>query len=163
MGGVALTVYRLERADDAIGGEAEALQGIGDAGAVSNDGKCERCDDNRDRGDDVGDDEQAAVGIYVTMRTHAASFRVKGDLSYNANKRRGETTMSNAWASLEAEYQGNGVEVVSTDPLIGRLELMAEQEEVVEVTIDRATAEQLISALMAFLAHGEGDDAPNFA
>ncbi|MBD9635460.1 hypothetical protein IB277_03975 [Ensifer sp. ENS07] len=71
--------------------------------------------------------------------------------------------MSNAWASLEAEYQGNGVEVVSTDPLIGRLELMAEQEEVVEVTIDRATAEQLISALMAFLAHGEGDDAPNFA
>lgn len=71
--------------------------------------------------------------------------------------------MGNAWASLEAEYQGNGIEVVSTDPLIGRLELVAEQEEVVEVMLDRATAEQLVSALMVFLSHGEGGDAPSFA
>lgn len=71
--------------------------------------------------------------------------------------------MGNEWAALEAEYQGGGIQVVSTDPLIGRLELMAEQEEVVEVTLDRATAEQLVSALMSFLNHGEGGDAPSFA
>lgn len=64
---------------------------------------------------------------------------------------------------LEAEYQGNDIEVISTDPLLGRLQLMAEQDEVVEVMLDRATAEQLLSALVQFLAHGEGDDATSFS
>jgi len=68
--------------------------------------------------------------------------------------------MGNEWGVLEAEYQGSDVEVISTDPLVGRLELMAEDDEVVEVMLDRATAAQLNSALMSFLAHGEGDDAP---
>lgn len=71
--------------------------------------------------------------------------------------------MGNEWASLEAEYQGNHIQLVSTDPLLGRLQLMAEQEEIVELMLDRATAEQLVSALMVFLSHGKGDDAPSFS
>lgn len=71
--------------------------------------------------------------------------------------------MGNEWATLEAEYQGNDIEVISTDPLVGRLELMAEQEEVVEVMLDRETAERLLSALMQFLGHGQGGHAPNYS
>ncbi|MBD9638726.1 hypothetical protein IB277_20730 [Ensifer sp. ENS07] len=67
--------------------------------------------------------------------------------------------MENTWSTLEAEYQGNDINVMSTNPLLGRLELVAEQEEIVEVLLDRATAEQLLSALMQFLSQGEGEDA----
>ncbi|KSV64385.1 hypothetical protein BTE77_16315 [Ensifer adhaerens] len=65
--------------------------------------------------------------------------------------------------SLEAEYQGNDIELVSTDPLLGRLQLLAEQDEIVELMLDRATAEQLVSSLMVFLSYGEGGDAPSFS
>ncbi|MCK3780081.1 hypothetical protein MZK49_25640 [Ensifer sesbaniae] len=71
--------------------------------------------------------------------------------------------MESNWSTLEAEYQGDDIGVISTDPLLGRLQLVAEQEEVVEVMLDRATAERLLSALVQFLAHGEGGDAPNFS
>lgn len=64
------------------------------------------------------------------------------------------------WTVLEAEYQGREIDLISTHPLVGRLELMAEDDEVVEVTLDRATAETLLSALLKFLGQGEGADAP---
>lgn len=64
------------------------------------------------------------------------------------------------WTALEAEYQGSDIDLISTDPLVGRLELMAEDDEVVEVTLDRVKAETLLSALLNFLGHGEGADAP---
>ncbi|SDA99849.1 hypothetical protein [Sinorhizobium sp. NFACC03] len=51
--------------------------------------------------------------------------------------------MESTWSTLEAEYQGNDIDIVSTSPLLGRLEFVAEQEEIVEVLLDRATAEQL--------------------
>ncbi|SCW77616.1 hypothetical protein SAMN02927900_04843 [Rhizobium mongolense subsp. loessense] len=65
--------------------------------------------------------------------------------------------------TISAEYQGDDIVVMSKDPLIGKLELMTETDEVVEVRIDRDTAEGLLSALVPFLAHGEGDEAPNFS
>ncbi|MBK5570884.1 hypothetical protein [Ensifer sp. SSB1] len=70
--------------------------------------------------------------------------------------------MEISWSTLEADYLGADIEVVSSDPLLGRLQLMAEQEEVVELMLDRATAQHLVSVLMKFLSHGEGGDAPNF-
>jgi hypothetical protein len=63
------------------------------------------------------------------------------------------------WTVLEAEYQGKDIDLVSTDPLVGRLELMAEDDEVIEVTLDRVMAETLLSALLKFLGQGEGADA----
>ncbi|SEI14267.1 hypothetical protein SAMN05216228_102745 [Rhizobium tibeticum] len=66
-------------------------------------------------------------------------------------------------AMIEAEYQGNDIFVVSNDPLIGRLELVADEGGVVEVRLDRATAEDLLSALVQFLDQGEGEDAPKFS
>ncbi|WP_018240757.1 hypothetical protein [Ensifer sp. BR816] len=58
------------------------------------------------------------------------------------------------------EYQGNDVSVFSTDPLTGTLELVSDQEEIILVELDRASAENLLSALLQFLNKGEGDDAP---
>ncbi|MDP9811308.1 hypothetical protein J2W42_004171 [Rhizobium tibeticum] len=66
-------------------------------------------------------------------------------------------------AMIEAEYQGNDIFVVSNDPLIGRLELVADEGGVVEVRLDRATPEDLLSALVQFLDQGEGEDAPKFS
>lgn len=61
--------------------------------------------------------------------------------------------------SIEAESQGNDIDVISKDPLVGRLELMGDDDQLVEVMLDRAMAEELLSALVQFLGHGEGADA----
>ncbi|PDT55477.1 hypothetical protein ATY30_12485 [Sinorhizobium americanum] len=58
------------------------------------------------------------------------------------------------------EYQGNDISVHSTDPLIGTLELMSDEDEIILLELDRESAESLVSALVQFLDRGEGDDAP---
>ncbi|WEX75241.1 hypothetical protein PYH37_000626 [Sinorhizobium numidicum] len=63
-------------------------------------------------------------------------------------------------ATVTAEFMDNDIDVVSNDPLIGTLELISEQDEVIEVSLDRERAEALLSALLQFLAQGEGDDTP---
>lgn len=69
--------------------------------------------------------------------------------------------MSEDPTTITAEFQDHDIDVVSKDPLIGRLELIADTDEVIEVTLDRDTATALLSALVEFLAQGEGEDAPN--
>lgn len=70
--------------------------------------------------------------------------------------------MEEEWTPIEAEYQGNDIDVISRDPLVGRLELMAD-DEIIEVRLTRASAEDLLSALVQFLGHGEGRDAPQLS
>jgi hypothetical protein len=60
----------------------------------------------------------------------------------------------------KAEYQGNDIAVLSKDPLIGDCELMMDDDDIVNLRLDRESAEDLLSALVQFLAAGEGDDAP---
>lgn len=68
--------------------------------------------------------------------------------------------MEDEQTTATAEFTDNDICVVSTDPLVGTLELISDQDEVIEVTIDRERAEDLLSALVQFLAQGEGRDAP---
>lgn len=69
--------------------------------------------------------------------------------------------MEEEWKPIEAEYNGNDIDVISTDPLVGRVELIADDDEIVELRLTRESAEDLLSALVQFLGHGEGRDAPN--
>jgi hypothetical protein len=62
---------------------------------------------------------------------------------------------------LETEYQDADISVVSSEPLIGMLELVGADDQQIEVRLDLESAESLISALVQFLA--EGDDAPNIS
>lgn len=64
--------------------------------------------------------------------------------------------------SIDAEYQGNHIDVVSKDPLLGRLELMGDGDQLIHVMLNRAMAEDLLSALVQFLGHGEGADAQTY-
>ncbi|MER9853748.1 MULTISPECIES: hypothetical protein [unclassified Mesorhizobium] len=59
-----------------------------------------------------------------------------------------------------AEYQGNDIAVLSREPLTGSCELMMNDDGIVELMLDRESAEDLISALVQFLGVGTGKDAP---
>jgi hypothetical protein len=59
------------------------------------------------------------------------------------------------------EYQDQDVDVTSRSPLRGQLELMAFDDEPIYLMLDHETAELLMSALVQFLAQGEGEDALN--
>ncbi|RUW85209.1 hypothetical protein EOA29_05925 [Mesorhizobium sp. M1E.F.Ca.ET.063.01.1.1] len=63
---------------------------------------------------------------------------------------------------LSAEYQDNDVLVTSRNPLRGLLPLASEEEDV-ELSLDRGTAELLISALLEFIMAGEGGDMPTIS
>ena len=58
------------------------------------------------------------------------------------------------------EYQDGDVEVTSRKPLRGKLELIADDDDTVELLLDRENAEWLMGALCEFLVQGEGDDMP---
>ena len=58
-----------------------------------------------------------------------------------------------------AEYQGRDVDVLSRAPLIGTLELMGDDDEPIDLQLDRASAEALMATLTIFLLKGEGEDA----
>jgi hypothetical protein len=60
-----------------------------------------------------------------------------------------------------AEYQDGDVTVLSRAPLMGTLELMGDDNEPIELQLDRESAENLMSVLTIFLLKGEGEDAPN--
>lgn len=60
-----------------------------------------------------------------------------------------------------AEYYDADVVVTSNEPLTGTIELIGGDDEPIDLRLDRETAELLISALVEFLANGEGDDSPN--
>jgi hypothetical protein len=60
-----------------------------------------------------------------------------------------------------AEYQGRDVDVLSRAPLIGKLELMGDDDEPIDLQLDRASAEALMATLTIFLLKGEGEDAPS--
>jgi hypothetical protein len=62
---------------------------------------------------------------------------------------------------MDVEYQDGDVLVVSRNPLVGRLELVGEDDETVELVLERFHAEELMGVLAAFLMQGEGDDIPN--
>ncbi|CDX22149.1 conserved hypothetical protein [Mesorhizobium plurifarium] len=56
----------------------------------------------------------------------------------------------------EADYQDDDILVISRNPLKGKLLLVTEDDEEIEVHLERDSAEALIGALAAFLAEGEG-------
>jgi hypothetical protein len=62
-----------------------------------------------------------------------------------------------------AEYQGGDVHVLSRAPLIGTLELIGDDDQPIELELDRGSAEALMAVLTIFLLKGEGEDAPNAA
>ncbi|OBQ96809.1 hypothetical protein [Mesorhizobium sp. AA23] len=53
-----------------------------------------------------------------------------------------------------AEYQGNDLTTVSTKPLLGSIELIGDDDELIELHLDAETAEDLISALVRFFNLG---------
>lgn len=69
-------------------------------------------------------------------------------------------SMEDDRATITAEYQDGFVRVMSTEPLTGTLELMGDNDEMVELSLDRDSAEALIAVLVDFLDKGEGGDAP---
>ncbi|THK38655.1 hypothetical protein EHS39_09110 [Ensifer sp. MPMI2T] len=68
--------------------------------------------------------------------------------------------MDDERATITAEFLDNDIHVLSTDPLRGTLELVADDDEIIEVEFTRDSAEALLSALVQFLERGEGRDAP---
>ncbi|AZO54877.1 MULTISPECIES: hypothetical protein [unclassified Mesorhizobium] len=56
----------------------------------------------------------------------------------------------------EADYQDDDIAVISRDPLIGKLLLITEDDEEIELHLEKDSAEALMSALAAFLAEGRG-------
>jgi hypothetical protein len=60
-----------------------------------------------------------------------------------------------------AEYQDGDVSVLSRSPLLGTLELVGDNDEPIDLQLDRERAEELVSVLLAFLLAGEGEDSPN--
>ncbi|MER9495132.1 hypothetical protein NKI86_25290 [Mesorhizobium sp. M0320] len=63
---------------------------------------------------------------------------------------------------LPVEYQDDDVMVSSHNPLRGLLPFVGEDEEV-ELSLDRDTAELLMSALPEFLMAAEGGDMPKIS
>ena len=59
-----------------------------------------------------------------------------------------------------AEYRGSGVDVLSREPLTGSCKLMMNDDDIGELMLDRESPEDRLSALIQFLAAGEGEDAP---
>lgn len=65
--------------------------------------------------------------------------------------------------TMQLEYQDGNVNVESRNPLLGRLELIGDDDDTHDLVLNRYFAEELISALTAFLMKGEGDDMPNIS
>lgn len=68
--------------------------------------------------------------------------------------------MTDESVMISAEILDSGINVSSADPLIGTLELISSKDGVIEVTMNRRNAENLIGILVEFLALGQGSDAP---
>ncbi|RWD30856.1 MAG: hypothetical protein EOS22_06330 [Mesorhizobium sp.] len=60
----------------------------------------------------------------------------------------------------EADYQDDDIVVISRNPLVGKLLLVTQDDEEIELYLERDSAEALMSALAALLAEGEGQDNP---
>ncbi|MEY9100498.1 hypothetical protein ABIA24_003407 [Sinorhizobium fredii] len=60
---------------------------------------------------------------------------------------------------MTVEYQDGDVSVSSTDPLRGTIDLVGDNDEIIQLLLDRHSAEWLMSALGEFLDQGEGGDA----
>ncbi|RVD42193.1 hypothetical protein EN742_08210 [Mesorhizobium sp. M4A.F.Ca.ET.020.02.1.1] len=54
----------------------------------------------------------------------------------------------------EADYQDDDIVVISRNPLVGKLLLITEDDEEIELHLERDSAEALMSALGAFLMEG---------
>ncbi|KSV84554.1 hypothetical protein N183_12065 [Sinorhizobium sp. Sb3] len=65
--------------------------------------------------------------------------------------------MKHTGITMNAEFQGSVVSVLSSDPLMGTFELTSSTGETIEVLLDRYSAEALISTLVQFLARGDDD------
>ncbi|TJU88715.1 MAG: hypothetical protein E5Y15_03480 [Mesorhizobium sp.] len=61
------------------------------------------------------------------------------------------------------EYQDGDVAVTSRKPLRGTLELITDDDDTVELLLDRENTEWLMGALCEFLVQGEGDDMPKIS
>ncbi|MCK3779294.1 hypothetical protein MZK49_21560 [Ensifer sesbaniae] len=63
--------------------------------------------------------------------------------------------MKDSGITMNAEFHGSAVSVLSSDPLLGTFELAGSTGGTIEVLLDRYSAEALLSALTQFLAHDE--------
>lgn len=61
----------------------------------------------------------------------------------------------------EADYQDDDIVVLSREALKGKLLLITEDDEAIELYLERDSVNALMSALGAFLMEGEGDDIPS--
>lgn len=84
-------------------------------------------------------------------------FRPTTFILYCAYIRSKGSHMKDIVATMNAEFQGSDVSVLSTDPLLGTVELTSSTGGTIEVLLDRYSAEALLSALVQFLAHGNDD------
>ncbi|WP_214473364.1 hypothetical protein [Mesorhizobium sp. dw_380] len=63
----------------------------------------------------------------------------------------------------EVEFQDDDVVVTSRNPLKGTLLLITDDDDEVELQLDKETAEALMIALAAFLMQEEGGDMPRLS
>ncbi|WP_214477506.1 hypothetical protein [Mesorhizobium sp. dw_380] len=63
----------------------------------------------------------------------------------------------------EVEFQDDDVVVTSRNPLKGTLLLITDDDDEVELQLDKETAEAFMSALSAFLMEDEGGDMPRLS
>ncbi|RWK65228.1 MAG: hypothetical protein EOR78_13820 [Mesorhizobium sp.] len=61
------------------------------------------------------------------------------------------------------EYQDGEVDVKSRNPLRGTLALVDDEDNDVDLELDKDSAEELVSVLMQFLMQGEGGDMPKIS
>ncbi|WDZ81053.1 hypothetical protein PWG15_25230 (plasmid) [Ensifer adhaerens] len=57
--------------------------------------------------------------------------------------------------TISAQFLGSGVSLISRDPLLGSFELVSSTGATIEVSLDRPSAEALLSALVQFLSQGQ--------
>ena len=62
-----------------------------------------------------------------------------------------------------AGYPDSDVMIVSRKPLRGRLILVTEDFDEIDLVLDKNSAEAMISALVEFLIKGEGEDMPKLS
>ena len=63
--------------------------------------------------------------------------------------------MKDTGITMNAEFNGSAVSVLSSDPQLGTFEITCSTGGKIEVLLDRYSAEALLSALTQFLTDGE--------
>ncbi|SDM57027.1 hypothetical protein SAMN05216328_1113 [Ensifer sp. YR511] len=58
-------------------------------------------------------------------------------------------------STISAQFQGSEISLISRDPLLGSFELVSSAGATIEVSLDRPSAEALLSALVQFVSQGQ--------